>query len=100
MTSIFFARASAEIQPLPQSYAAVVHAFLQKGDIETAVAVYAANRRTPVSSEKSWTALTTALFSTGRDNDRAVALLDLVINALIISLHAPNTRLLLFRNRR
>ena len=68
-----------EIQPLPQSYAAVVHAFLQKEDIETAVAVYAANRRQKaVSSEKSWTALTTALFSTGRDNDRALALLDLV----------------------
>jgi len=62
---------------LPQSYAAVVYAFLQEGDIETAVAVYAANRRAEVSSEKSWAALTTALFST-RDFERAVALLKLV----------------------
>jgi len=62
---------------LPQSYAAVVYAFLQQGDIETAIAVYAANRRAEVSSEKSWAALTTALFST-RDFERAVALFKLV----------------------
>lgn len=62
---------------MPQSYAAVVYAFLQQGDIETAIAVYAANRRAEVSSEKSWAALTTALFST-RDFERAVALFKLV----------------------
>ena len=55
-----------------------MHAFLQQGDLETAIAVYAANRRTPVSSEKSWAALTTALFNS-RDYERAVALLDLGI---------------------
>lgn len=68
-----------KVQPLPQSYAAVVYAFLQQQDIETAVAVYAANRRAEVSSEKSWAALTTALFST-RDFERAVALLKLGTN--------------------
>lgn len=64
----------AGIQPLPQSYTAVIHGFLQKGNIEKAEAVYASNRRAGVPFEKSWAAICTALFNAG-EHERGVALL-------------------------
>lgn len=60
----------AGIRPLPQSYAAVVHAFLQEGDIDTAIAVYASNRRSGVSAESSWNSLCATLYNQG-DNEKA-----------------------------
>lgn len=54
------------VRPLPQTYAAVVLAFLREGDVETAQAVYASNARAdgvPVAS--SWKILTGALFARG-----------------------------------
>lgn len=52
------------VRPLPQTYAAVVLAFLREGDVETAQAVYASNRRAEgVGTEQSWKILTGALFA-------------------------------------
>lgn len=53
------------IQPLPESYAAVIQGFVAEGNLETAEAVYASNRRAGVSYEKSWGAMCTALFKAG-----------------------------------
>lgn len=67
----------AGIRPLPQTYASVVVGFLREGDIETAVAVYASNKRADVPYEGSWRALCSALFSAG-DYERASQILNQV----------------------
>jgi len=72
---------------LPQSYTAVIHGFLQEGDLETAEAVYASNRRAGVSSAKSWAAICTALLNAG-EHDRALKLLN---QASWENLHAKMT---------
>jgi pentatricopeptide repeat protein len=64
----------AGIRPLPQTYAAVLVGFLREGDIDTALAVYASNRRADVPFEGSWRALCSALFNMG-DYDRATQVL-------------------------
>lgn len=65
------------IRPLPQTYASIVVGFLREGDIETAVAVYASNKRAGVPYEGSWRALCSALFSAG-DYERATQILNQV----------------------
>jgi pentatricopeptide repeat protein len=62
---------------LPQSYAAVIQSFLRDGDVETAEAVYASNRRSGVSAAKSWTVITTALFNADMQ-ERALQLVEQV----------------------
>lgn len=52
----------AGITPLPETYAAVVHAHVLAGELETAEAVCASNRRAGVDCTKSWQQLVTALF--------------------------------------
>jgi pentatricopeptide repeat protein len=76
-----------DIQPLAQSYAAIVAAFLQVGDIDTATAVYSANRRSSVSAQLSWAALTTAMLTSTSStiSERAVALLELVSLGILSS---------------
>jgi len=64
----------AGIRPLPQTYSAVLIAFLREGDIETAMAIYASNRRAGVSFEGSWRTLCSALFKNG-DYDCAMQIL-------------------------
>ena len=63
------------MRPLPQTYAAVLIAFLREGDVETAIAVYASNRRAGVSFEGSWRTLCSALFHNG-DYVRAMEILN------------------------
>lgn len=58
------------IRPLPQTYAAVVLAFLREGDVDTAQAVYASNVRAEgVPVDQSWRILTGALFSRAADSE-------------------------------
>ena len=58
------------IRPLPQTYAAVVLAFLREGDVDTAQAVYASNMRAEgVPVEQSWRILTGAMFSRAADSE-------------------------------
>ena len=52
----------AGLQPLSETYAAVTHAFAREGNLETAEAVYASNRRAAIDHGKAWLALATALF--------------------------------------
>lgn len=59
---------------MPQTYAAVLTAFLREGDIETAIAIYASNRRAGVSFDGSWRTLCSALFNNG-DYDHAMQIL-------------------------
>ena len=65
------------VQPLPQSYTAVVHGYLREGDVDRAEAVYASNRRAGVPSDTSWAAIATAFFRTG-NVERARSLLQQV----------------------
>lgn len=48
--------------------------FLREGDIETAIAVYASNRRAGIPFEGSWRTLCSSLFNSG-DYDRATQIL-------------------------
>eukprot|EP00890_Picochlorum_soloecismus_P000073 jgi/Picsp_1/1066/NSC_04549-R1_pentatricopeptide repeat-containing protein mitochondrial-like len=59
------------IKPLPQTYACVLLAFLKEGDLDTAIAIYASNRRSGLSAEASWRPLCTYLLNTG-DFDQAM----------------------------
>lgn len=59
---------------MPQTYAAVLISFLREGDIDTAIAIYASNRRAGVSFEGSWRTLCAALFKSG-DYDNAMQVL-------------------------
>ena len=61
------------LQPLPETYAAVIHAFAMEGNMETAEAVYASNRRAAIDYSKAWLALTAAMFQ-AQDADRAMEL--------------------------
>jgi hypothetical protein len=64
------------IKPLPESYAAVTHAFAQKGDLVMAESVYAsASHQLAGDSFKSWATLTTALFDSG-NTEQAAAILE------------------------
>ena len=65
---------------MSHSYAAVVHAFLREHNLEAAKAVLYSNISAPVSYEKSWQALTAALFNSSDEylNGRALALMQLV----------------------
>ena len=56
----------AGITPLPETYAAVVHAHILAGDLDTAEAVCASNRRVGVDCTQSWQLLTTAQFKAGQ----------------------------------
>lgn len=67
----------AGIQPLPESYAAVVAGYVARGDLDMAAAVLASNRRSGVDATLSWLALTAAMFRAGRE-ERAMALLEQV----------------------
>lgn len=64
----------AGIRPLPQTYAVILVGFLKEGDIDTALAVYASNRRAEIPFQGSWRALCSALFNVG-DYDRAMQIL-------------------------
>lgn len=55
----------AGITPLPETYAAVVAAHVAAGDLDTAEAVCASNRRAGVDCTKSWQQLVAALFKAG-----------------------------------
>ena len=63
----------AQITPLPETYAAVVHAHVLTGQLDTAAAVCASNRRAGVDCTKSWQQLVTALFKAGQDDKALVA---------------------------
>ncbi|GAB4815416.1 hypothetical protein N2152v2_002462 [Parachlorella kessleri] len=65
----------AGIQPLPQSYAAVVQGYVQRGDTSMAEAVWASNRRSGVDCGPSWLVLTSALFRVGQE-ERGMQLLE------------------------
>lgn len=56
----------AGVTPLPETYAAVVLAHVAAGDLDTAEAVLASNRRAGVDCTKSWQQLVAALFREGR----------------------------------
>lgn len=55
----------AGITPLPETYAAVVAAHVAVGDLDTAEAVCASNRRAGVDCSKSWQQLVAALLRAG-----------------------------------
>lgn len=50
------------IQPLPQSYAILIYAFMQEGMVREAQAVYASAVRAGVDKRPAWLMLTTQLF--------------------------------------
>lgn len=64
----------AGITPLPQTYAAVVTAAVGAGDIVTAEAVVASNRRAGVDCTRSWQQLVIALFRAGNADKGAEVL--------------------------
>lgn len=56
----------ASLTPLPETYAAVVAAAVAAGDLDTAEAVVASNRRAGVDCTRSWQHLVVALFKAGQ----------------------------------
>ena len=62
----------AGVTPLPETYAAVVAAAVSGGDLATAEAVVASNRRAGVDCSRSWQHLVAALFRGGQA-DKALA---------------------------
>lgn len=67
----------AGITPLPETYAAVVAVHVAAGNLVTAEAVYASNRRAGVDCTKSWSQLVTAFFK-DEQPERATELLSQV----------------------
>ena len=55
----------AGMQPLPESYEAVVRGFVARGDVNTAEEVWASNRRSGVDCSRSWVVVTAAMFRCG-----------------------------------
>ena len=74
------------IKPLPQTYACVLLAFLKEGDLDTAIAIYASNRRSGLSAEASWRPLCTYLLNTG-DFDQAMHLIEQVYSPKVVHLN-------------